>query len=530
MTVRYDPDGVYAVLADLDAPCYIVRHGDRIGATSEPPAANGPLTLLAAAGPMPAAQLGESGFRRRHGVAHAYLAGSMATGIASEELVAALARAGFLASYGAAGLPPERVERALKRLAREIPGLPCAANLIHTPHAPHLERAVVDLYLSHRLRCVEASAFVQLTPDLVRYRVAGLRRDPGGGAYAENRIIAKVSRAEVAELFLRPAPEPMVRALLDRGEVTAEQATLARLVPMADDLTVEADSAGHTDRRPLVTALPAMLRLRDRIARESGRELGRASGRAAPVRVGAAGGIGTPEAVQAAFGLGAAYVVTGSVNQACVEAGTSPAAKALLAAAGPADYAMAPAADMFEGGVEVQVLTRGSLFAGRARLLYQLYRTHPGLDELPAADRRRLETKFFRRPLADVWRETADYLAEHHPEQLLRAELDPRHRMAMVFRWYLGQSSRWAVTGDAERAVDHQVWCGPAMGAFNDWAAGSVLADPGGRRVADVAHHLLRGAAFHRRLAHLRYSGVRLPASYAAYRLPPAPSPVPVAP
>ncbi|MDW6065631.1 hypothetical protein SAZ11_57410 [Streptomyces sp. FXJ1.4098] len=184
MTVRYDPDGVYAVLADLDAPCYIVRNGDRIGATSEPPVPGSPLTPLAVAGPMPSTQLGDSGFRRRHGVSHAYLAGSMAAGIASEELVAALARAGFLASFGAAGLSPERVERALTRLAHESGapgGLPYAANLIHTPHAPRLERAVVDLFLSHRLRCVEASAFVQLTPDLVRYRVAGLRPGPGAG-------------------------------------------------------------------------------------------------------------------------------------------------------------------------------------------------------------------------------------------------------------------------------------------------------------------------------------------------------------
>ncbi|MFI1338186.1 PfaD family polyunsaturated fatty acid/polyketide biosynthesis protein [Streptomyces sp. NPDC020845] len=525
MTVRYDPDGVYAVLADLDAPCYIVRNGDRIGATSEPHVPGSPLTPLAVAGPMPSTQLGDSGFRRRHGVSHAYLAGSMAAGIASEELVAALARAGFLASFGAAGLSPERVERALTRLAHESGapgGLPYAANLIHTPHAPRLERAVVDLFLSHRLRCVEASAFVQLTPDLVRYRVAGLRPGPGGGAYAENRLIAKVSRAEVAELFLRPAPEPMVRALFDRGEITAEQVTLARLVPMVDDLTVEADSAGHTDRRPLITALPAMLRLRDRIARELGHAV-------PPVRVGAAGGIGTPEAALAAFSLGAAYVVTGSVNQACLEAGTSPAVKALLAAAGPADYAMAPAADMFEVGAEVQVLRSGSLFAGRARRLHELYRAHAGLDELPAADRRRLEAKVFQRPLSEVWRETADYLTEHHPEQLLRAELDARHRMALVFRWYLGQSSRWAVTG-AERTGDYQVWCGPAMGAFNDWAAGSVLADPGRRHVADVARHLMHGAAFHRRLAHLRFSGVRIPAACATYRLPSAPSAVPATP
>jgi trans-AT polyketide synthase, acyltransferase and oxidoreductase domains len=39
--------------------------------------------------------------------------------------------------------------------------------------------------------------------------------------------------------------------------------------------------------------------------------------------IGLAGGMGTPFAVAAAFVMGADYVLTGSVNQACVEAGTS---------------------------------------------------------------------------------------------------------------------------------------------------------------------------------------------------------------
>ena len=58
--------------------------------------------------------------------------------------------------------------------------------------------------------------------------------------------------------------------------------------------------------------------------------------------------------------MGAAYVVTGSVNQACVESGTSDAVRQMLAEAGQADVAMAPAADMFEMGVKVQVLKRGT--------------------------------------------------------------------------------------------------------------------------------------------------------------------------
>jgi trans-AT polyketide synthase, acyltransferase and oxidoreductase domains len=512
--VRHDPDEVYEVLAALDSPCYLVRAGGRVGASGEPPRDGSGTTVLTAVGPMPLARLGASGFLRHHGIRYPYMTGAMAAGIASEDLVIAVARAGFLGSFGAAGLGPDRVERALLRLRRDIPGLPFAANLIHSPQLPRLERATVDLYLRHQVRCIEASAFVQLTPDVVRYRLAGLHREPSGGVRIENRVIAKISRAQVAELFLRPAPETVVRELLDRGLVTAEQAEPARRVPMADDLTVEADSAGHTDRQPLVTALPSMLTLSDRIAR--------ANGYPRPVRVGAAGGIGTPQAALAAFSLGAAYIVTGSVNQSCLEAGTSPEVKARLAAAGHGDYAMAPAADMFEAGAQVQVLRRGSLFPGRAQHLHDLYRHHRSLDDLPAADRERLERKILRRSATEVWQETAEYLARHHPEQLTRAEHDPRHRMALLFRWYLGQSSRWAVSGDQGRSGDFQVWCGPAMGAFNEWAAGSVLQDPAHRRAADVAHHLLRGTAFHHRIAQLRFSGATIPPACASYRLPAA--------
>ena len=86
-------------------------------------------------------------------------------------------------------------------------------------------------------------------------------------------------------------------------------------MPVAEDITVEADRGGHTDNRPLVALLPAILALRD--------ELAARHGYTRPIRVGAAGGLGTPAAVAAAFALGAAYVLTGSVNQAAVESGLS---------------------------------------------------------------------------------------------------------------------------------------------------------------------------------------------------------------
>ena len=169
----------------------------------------------------------------------------------------------------------------------------------------------------------------------------------------------------MAKRFLEPAPVEMLNQLVQDGSITAKQAELARLVPMADDITVEADSGGHTDNRPLVSVLPAIFRMRD--------EYQQKYQFAHPVRIGAGGGIGTPSSALGAFAMGAAYVVTGSINQACVESGASEHTRKLLAQAEMTDVAMAPASDMFEMGVKVQVLKRGTMFAMRAQKLFELY-------------------------------------------------------------------------------------------------------------------------------------------------------------
>jgi trans-AT polyketide synthase/acyltransferase/oxidoreductase domain-containing protein len=464
--------------------------------------------------PLPLEQLGDPAFRRDHGLRYAYVAGAMANGIASVELVEAMAHVGMLGFFGAAGLELERIEAALDRLTSSLAGRPFGFNLIHSPNEPDREAATVDLYLRRGVRLVEAAAYLGLTLPVVRFRVAGIGLDAHGRVVAPNRIVAKVSRVEVATKFLSPPPEELLNELVRTGEITAAQATLAAQIPMAQDVTAEADSAGHTDNRPLVTLLPTLLALRDRLQAQFAY--------LQPLRVGAAGGLSTPSALAAAFAMGAAYVVTGSVNQACVESGSCESIRRLLAQAEQADTAMAPAADMFEMGVKVQVLKRGTMFPMRAAKLYELYRAHPSLESLPAADRAALEKHFFRTTLEAAWQSTREFFLKRDPREVERAERDPKHRMALVFRSYLGLSSRWANAGDPSRVLDYQIWCGPAMGAFNEWTRGSCLEPPEQRRVAQVAHQLLRGAAFHLRLVSLRSQGFPLSPglSYAPPRNP----------
>lgn len=431
--------------------------------------------------------LGHAGFRRDHGLKMAYAAGSMAHGIASESLVEAAARAGCLGFYGAAGQSPEAVDRALARLKGALGQGSWGCNLLHAPADPATEMAHADTILRHGVARVEASAYLDVTLPLVKYRLAGLRADGQGRPVAACQVIAKVSRVEVARKFLSPAPARLVGELRKSGFISEAQAQLAARLPLADDITAEADSGGHTDNRPALTLFPSIVALRDRMVAEHRYEKS--------PRVGLAGGIATPQAVAAAFSMGAAYVMAGTIHQACVESGTSDAVRAMLAQAEQADCAMAPAADMFEMGVKVQVLKRGTLFAMRAQKLYDWYRQYDGIGSMPAPERQQLEGQILGKPFDSVWADCEAFFSGRDPAQLARAEADPRHRMALVFRWYLSQASRWATAGLESRRTDFQVWCGPGMGAFNEWTRGSFLAEPSRRTIHAVSLNLMYGAA-----------------------------------
>ena len=459
--------------------------------------------------------LGDRSFGEVHGVRFPYVAGAMANGIASVEMVAAMARGGFLAFFGAAGLAPDRVEAAITWLESELGraddgGLPWGANLIHSPNEPAIEAGVADLYIRRGVRRVSASAYMALTPAIVRYACTGLTQDADGRVQRRNYVFAKISRPETARPFMAPAPRKILDALVAAGQLTASEAELAQRVPLAEDITCESDSGGHTDNRPLAALLPTIARLRDQMQTEHGYDR--------PIRVGAAGGLGTPTAVASAFVMGAAYVVTGSINQAALESGLHADGKAMLAKAGLADVIMAPAADMFEQGVEVQVLKLGTMFAVRARTLWELYRDHPSWEAIPEADRRKVERDVLRSTFDEAWDSTREFWTGRDPSQVEQAEADPRHKMALVFRAYLGLSSRWSIRGETERRTDYQIWCGPAMGAFNAWTAGTFLAEPANRQVVLVARNLLEGAAVITRAQQLRSFGVPLPASAFDFR------------
>ncbi|HOQ88849.1 MAG TPA: 2-nitropropane dioxygenase, partial [Candidatus Hydrogenedentes bacterium] len=77
------------------------------------------------------------------------------------------------------------------------------------------------------------------------------------------------------------------------------------------------------------------------------------------------------------------------------------------------------------------------------------------------------------------------------PSILAKADADPKRKMALLFRWYLGLSSHWANRGVPDRKEDYQIWCGPGIGAFNSWTRGTFMEAPERRGAALVSRNIL---------------------------------------
>ncbi len=266
---EFGHDAVYSAIKQVAKPIYVIDAGGQIGVAQggvfdmRLPPGNPRFPWIAFVPPLHPASMGSPDFMRAHGLRYPYVVGAMANGITSTKMVEAAGRAGMLGFFGAAGLALPQIETAIQHLQSEMNGLPFGFNLIHSPGDPNLELETVHLYLRYGVRLISASAFMDLTLPLVYYRIKGIQEDKNGITATPQKIIAKISREELAKKFLSPPPAKFIQQLLERNWITSQEARLAETIPMADALTAEADSGGHTDNRPALALLPTMISLRD---------------------------------------------------------------------------------------------------------------------------------------------------------------------------------------------------------------------------------------------------------------------------
>ncbi len=489
------------------------RHGVAVGGELADADAARTLRVVAVLAPMYPEWLGDRGFTETHGVRFPYVAGEMANGIATTRMVIEMARNGYLGFFGAAGLGRERVAAAVDELVGVLghDGAPFGCNLIHSPNEPALEAAVADLFIDRGVRKVSASAFMSLTPAIVRYAYRGVHVDPTGAVHRPNAVFAKISRPEVARHFINPAPSALLDHLVAHGELTPEEARLGAMLPVAEDLTVESDSGGHTDNRPLAPLFAAIQAVRDEITRATWVRAPHAARRGRRHRHAAGGcrGVRARRGVRP-HRIGQPGVRRGGSGTAarsrCSRPRTSPTSRWLLR----------PTCSSSASSSRCSSAARCSP-RGRRSCTSCTART-PRWTSIPQEATADLEQRVLGMSVGECWAATREFWAQRDPEQVVRAEANPRHRMALMFRSYLGLSSRWSIEGLEERRTDYQIWCGPAMGAFNAWTAGSFLAEPEHRTVVQVAHNLMEGAAVVTRAQQFRTFGVAVPPVAFNYR------------
>lgn len=432
-----------------------------------------------------ASSLGDEEFKKDYNLKYAYLTGSMHRGIASKEMVVKIGKAGMMGFFGTGGLKLQQIEEAIQYIQKELTDEQAyGMNLFYNLNNLEKEEKTIDLFLSYGVRNIEVASFLNITPAIVKYRSKGLKRDKSGKVITHNKIIAKVSRPEVAKVFLSPAPEQILAKLLEEKKITPEEAILAKEIPMADDICTEADSGGHTDGAVAYTLMPAIINLRDAMMEKYKYHK--------KVRVGAAGGIGTPEAAAAAFILGADFILTGSINQCTVEAATSDIVKDLLQQMNVQDTAYAPDGDMLELGTKIQVLKKGLFFPARANKLYDLYRLYNSLDEIDEYTKTQIQEKYFKCSFEQVYEKVKSYYSS---KEIDKAERNPKHKMALIFRWYFSYTTQIALSGNEDCKVDYQVQCGPALGAYNQWVKGTDLENWRKRYVDEIGINIMHETA-----------------------------------
>ena len=71
-------------------------------------------------------------------------------------------------------------------------------------------------------------------------------------------------------------------------------------------------------------------------------------------------------------------------------------------------------------------------------------------------------------------------------------EGNPKRKMARIFRWYFAYCNRIAIQGFEQDKTNFQVSCGPALGSFNYWVAGTSRESWHNRHADELADLLMQ--------------------------------------
>ena len=203
-------------------------------------------------------KLGSKVFRETYNLKESYVIGTMGRGISGASLLKSASKQGLLAIGGCDGLTTEKIRNLIQKSGGNDESCAMQGFSLSYSYSEKNETELINLYLEENIKLLFVSGYSTVSKNLVRYRVKGLTKDINGKLCENTHIMASVSRTEVAESFMKPAPDRIIDALLKDGEITKEQALLAKDIPISRDICVEADGGGYTNHVSMFAAFPAI--------------------------------------------------------------------------------------------------------------------------------------------------------------------------------------------------------------------------------------------------------------------------------
>ncbi|MEN8907794.1 MAG: hypothetical protein ABF289_17730 [Clostridiales bacterium] len=431
--------------------------------------------------------LGSSRFLHRFGLKYAYVAGAMYNAISSKEMIIELAKNGYLGIYGTKDVEFDQIENDIVKIKSIIPERIFGCNIVHNVIEEQFEMKLIKMLLKYKINILEVSSFVNITLPLAYYRIVGIKERIEGGFVIGNKIMVKVSRVEIAKNFLKPAPEKIIRELINMSLINERQAKIAKEIPMADAITLEDNENNITQ------SFSYLVDQRDELYKNSNTKY--------DVFLGLTGGIGSPVIALNMFNNGADYIVTGTINQCTVESGISDKAKNSLSSCDISDVISLHFNGDFNINKKINVLKKGTLFPMRVNKLYNIYNKYKNLKNVDSSDIDKIESQIFKKSIREILNEVEIYFKKNDPNQL------NNDRLYLLIKWYLIISAKLSLEGTSNRELDYQILCSNAMGIFNYWVKGSYLENHQNRYVADIAEHMLKGTAYLQRLKLFNYFG-----------------------
>lgn len=429
--------------------------------------------------------LGCAEFKKEYGVNYAYVVGGMSNGISGENLIIQLAKSKILGFFGTHNLSLTKIEQGLSYITNSLDITdPFGVNIVYNYKQPDKEFKIIELVLKYGIKNIEISDFIDVPLSLVYYRVSGLLQGEDGRVICKHKIICKVSKPDIAIAFMSPPPTALVEKLLQNNKITKEQADMAQLITMSDDICVMTDPGGHTERQQFNVIFPAIKRIRD-LAMTKNQYSNK-------IRIGTGGGIGTPDSVALAFLLGTDFVLTGSINLCSVESRISSTVKRILQNMEVSDTDHVPYGDMFELDEYAQVLRKGTLFSSKAKKLMSVFQKYTSVEHLPEDVKTLLEQDYFNNSLEEVWGLLTDNLKKDNLLlEIERAEQNQRYKMVLIIKYYFRLCENYAIEGAEKNIQNYQVYVGSALGAFNQYVKGTEMENWENRSVSGICKCLM---------------------------------------